>query len=108
VPRDLLTEIERLRRPAAGWPKDNAVPQTDQFRALVLDFPGQEIQKLQETDGMRAGVHVRGGEVGRVVHRVALDLKADLVLIGRGVLQDFFGCLLTNAYAIVHELPCPS
>jgi nucleotide-binding universal stress UspA family protein len=90
---------------ATGWPE--AIPQADQFRALVLDFAGKQIEKLQQQAGTTAEVQLRGGEVTHVVHRAALDFNADLVVIGRGVLQEPFGRLRIYAYAIIRRSPCP-
>jgi nucleotide-binding universal stress UspA family protein len=36
-----------------------------------------------------------------------LHHNADLVVIGRGKLQEALGRLRTNAYAIIRQSPCP-
>jgi len=90
-----------------GWPESEPIPQADQFRALVFDFARKEIEKLQQQAGTNVEVRIVGGEVAHVVHRTAFELNSDLVVIGRGVLQEPFGRLRTNAYAIIRESPCP-
>jgi hypothetical protein len=42
-----------------------------------------------------------------VVHQAALGHSADIVVIGRGVIQKPLGRLRTGAYEIIREAPCP-
>ena len=50
---------------------------------------------------------MEGGEVATVIREAAEENRADLVIIGRGVMQETFGRMRTNVYAIVREAPCP-
>lgn len=54
-----------------------------------------------------ADIYIECGTVSHMVRKAALECKADLIVIGRGSLQGFFGRLRTNAYAIIRESPCP-
>ncbi len=47
-----------------------------------------------------------GGDAPSVVCRLAQDLRADLLIIGRGSAAGMFGRLRTNAYAIIRGSPC--
>ncbi len=47
------------------------------------------------------------GNIAKLVRSVAIRKRADLVVIGRGVIQGPFGGFRTNAYAIIRESPCP-
>jgi hypothetical protein len=48
-----------------------------------------------------------GGRVGRAVHQAAIGHNADLVVIGRGVIQKKLGRLRSDAYSIIRDAPCP-
>jgi nucleotide-binding universal stress UspA family protein len=45
--------------------------------------------------------------VSKVVCEAAGKFDADLVVIGRGVMNRFAGDLRTEAYGIMSESPCP-
>jgi nucleotide-binding universal stress UspA family protein len=72
-----------------------------------LTSPAKRSRNFNSKAGTSAEVRLRGGEVAPVVHRAALDFNADLVVIGRGVLQEPLGRLRTYAYAIIRDSPCP-
>jgi len=48
-----------------------------------------------------------GNDVAKLVRNISLRKRIDLVVIGRGVIQDHFGGFRTNAYGIIREAPCP-
>jgi hypothetical protein len=52
-------------------------------------------------------VVIESGYAPVVVSKVALWLRADLLVIGRGRESVLLGRLRANAYAIVRESPCP-
>ncbi len=60
-----------------------------------------------QTVGVRAPLCVAPGDVSDVVREVATSHKADLVIIGRGMLDETLGRLRTNAYGIIRSSPCP-
>lgn len=97
----------KLVHAVPGWPASAPVPEGDQFRTLVFDFARQQIEKLQQQAGTKLEVVICGGEVTHVVSRAALELKSDLVVIGRGVLRARLGRLRTHEYTIIRESPCP-
>jgi hypothetical protein len=43
---------------------------------------------------------------GHVVRAAAVGHDADLIVIGRGVMQKPFGRLWSRAYSIIRETPC--
>jgi len=75
-------------------------------RDMKLEAKAQ-IEKLKESAGVDAAVHVVSGHVADAVREEALNHNADLVIIGRGVLQETLGRLRSNAYAIIRNAPCP-
>jgi nucleotide-binding universal stress UspA family protein len=79
----------------------------DRFRAALFEMARAELAKLQSEAGTKLEAVVAGGDVAQVIHETAEDTRADLVIIGRGVMQETFGRMRTNVYAIVRETPCP-
>jgi nucleotide-binding universal stress UspA family protein len=68
-----------------------------------------EITKLQIAAGAQAAtVYIEKGDAPKTVCAVAAAVKAGLLVIGRGILdEDEAGRLRTNAYAIIRQSPCP-
>jgi len=79
----------------------------DRFRASLIEMAQAEFAKLQQQAGTKFEAVVVGGEVAEALHQTAEQRHADLVIIGRGVMQETFGRLRTNVYSIVRETPCP-
>ncbi len=79
----------------------------DTFREFLFKTAHMGIARLQEEAGTTFPVCVRAGKPEHVIHDVAQDLRADLVLIGRGVLNHPLGRLRTHAYSIIRESPRP-
>jgi len=77
------------------------------FREFLFKSAHEGINSLQKEAGTAFPVCVRGGKPEHVVHDVAQDLSADLVLIGRGLLDHPLGRLRTRTYSIIRESPRP-
>ena len=77
------------------------------FREFLFKTAHVGIARLQEEAGTAFPVCVRAGKPEHVIHDAAQDLGADLVLIGRGVLNHPLGRLRTHAYSIIRESPRP-
>ena len=77
------------------------------LRDFLLDTTRERLAKLQSDAGTNFDVWLRFGRVGNVVRDAALAHEADLVLIGRGVIQGMLGRLRSEAYTIIREAPCP-
>ncbi len=67
----------------------------------------KEIGKLTTSAGVDAPLRVVLGPVAEAVREEALREKTDLLIIGRGVLQETFGRMRTHAYAVIRNAPCP-
>jgi nucleotide-binding universal stress UspA family protein len=76
---------------------------------LLIDTARREMVKIQEAAGAPdVGTVLAGASVADVVRDVAIKKRADLVVIGRGCIQQGVrGRLRANAYAILREAPCP-
>jgi nucleotide-binding universal stress UspA family protein len=77
------------------------------WRADVMRRVREELANLQNTVGSQAAVQVEGGDPARVLCDTAAEMKADLLVIGRGSTAGVFGRMRTNAYAIIRGSPCP-
>jgi nucleotide-binding universal stress UspA family protein len=65
------------------------------------------IASLQAAAGVSAPLRVVVGGIVPTVTEQARDEKADLVIIGRGTVQESMGRLRTHAYGIIQRSPCP-
>ena len=77
------------------------------LRGFLLDTAEQRIANLQTEAGTDLDILLRFGRLEDVVRNAAQAHEADLILIGRGVLQRTLGRLRSAAYAIIREAPCP-
>jgi nucleotide-binding universal stress UspA family protein len=74
---------------------------------FLFNVARESLAKMQAEAGTRFEVCFLGGKVGRAVHQAAIGHNADLVVIGRGVMQKTLGRLRSAAYSIIREAPCP-
>ena len=79
----------------------------DRFRASLFDWSRENLAKLQGQAGTAFETVVKGGDVVHVIAEAAGAAHADLVVIGRGVMQHVLGRMRTHVYSIVRESPCP-
>jgi nucleotide-binding universal stress UspA family protein len=77
------------------------------FREFLFTVAQERIGQLQAQAGTSFEVCLQSGRPGRVVHQAAYGYAADLVIIGRGVIQKRFGRLRSVEYEIIREAPCP-
>ena len=67
----------------------------------------RNIDALQQAVGSEMPICVTAGSVATSVREEAFRHKADLVIIGRGAMQESMGRLRTHAYGIIRQSPCP-
>jgi nucleotide-binding universal stress UspA family protein len=84
-----------------------ASQESPSLRDFLLDTTRERLAKLQSDSGTNFEICLRFGRVGNVVRDAASEHEADLVLIGRGVIQGMLGRLRSEAYTIIREAPCP-
>ena len=82
-------------------------PEGGRFRTSLFDWAREDLAKLQKQAGTDLEVALEGGDVAHVVSQTAKAGHADLVVIGRGVMQELLGRMRTHVYSIVRESPCP-
>jgi nucleotide-binding universal stress UspA family protein len=66
-----------------------------------------QLVKVHEEAGAEVEILTDGNDVAKVVRSIALRKRIDLIVIGRGRIQDTFGQLGKNVYSIIREAPCP-
>ena len=72
-----------------------------------MDRAKDDIEKLQRNVGTHAEVDLEMGDISKSVSLAAENLKADLMVIGRGAAAGVLGRFRTHAYAIIRQSPCP-
>jgi nucleotide-binding universal stress UspA family protein len=87
-----------------AWPERQM---DEEFQMEVRDGAGRAVQDLERTVCIDVPVCVAAGTVPDVVREEALQHGADLVVIGRGALQQKLGRLRTHSYGIIRHSPCP-
>ncbi len=87
-----------------AWPER----QMDQdFEEQIRENARSAVQELEKAAGIDVPICVGAGTVPDVVREEALQHGADLVIIGRGALQETLGRLRTHSYGIIRHSPCP-
>ena len=96
----------RLMHAVAGV--DTTAEMDTPFREFLFQVAREDMGKLLNEAGMagKAEVQLAAGKPERAIHDAAMELDADLVVIGRGS-DHVLGRLRSSAYAIVRESPCP-
>jgi nucleotide-binding universal stress UspA family protein len=79
----------------------------NQLSAEVMESSLQELERLQKLAGTRFASSVQSGSVSHVVRTSAEQLRAGLVVIGRGSIHAPLSTLWTNVHSVVRESPCP-
>jgi nucleotide-binding universal stress UspA family protein len=77
------------------------------LRKFLFDVARERVGQLQSQAGTKFEACLEMGSPGRVVHQAAIGHSADIVVIGRGVIQKTLGRLRSGAYEIIREAPCP-
>ena len=65
------------------------------------------IRQLQSNLNISAGPLISFAPPAQAISALAHQIRADLVVIGRGVSQDLMGRLRATAYDIIRQCPCP-
>ena len=89
---------------APAWPERQM---NQEYEAVLREKAREQIERQMQAANMHAPVHVVMGDVATVVRNEAIQHRADLVVIGRGMLDERMGRLRTHAYGIVRSAPCP-
>jgi nucleotide-binding universal stress UspA family protein len=87
-----------------GWPER----QLDrEFAASLHKGARETIERQMQVSNIQAQLCVVGGNIADAIRDEAQRHNADLVIIGRGLLDETLGRLRTNVYNIIRSAPCP-
>jgi nucleotide-binding universal stress UspA family protein len=87
-----------------AWPEQDLGPE---LAGALRENARKTMQDLAKAADVDAPISVGVGTVPDVVRQEAIEEGADLIVIGRGVLQGTMGRLRTHAYGIIRNAPCP-
>jgi nucleotide-binding universal stress UspA family protein len=75
---------------------------------MLVSQTREDISELKRAAEVHGGnILIEEGHPADAVARVASQLDADLVVIGRHCIHGLLGRMLENAYSIIRESPCP-
>ena len=106
IARDFNAKL-RLVHAVPGASPDTRYGLDQDFQRFLLQAAREQIVRMQSEAGTNFEICIEGGAVSQIVRQAALHHEADLILLGRGTIQETFGQLRTNAYAIIRDAPCP-
>jgi nucleotide-binding universal stress UspA family protein len=96
-------DLKPHREKVLAWARGLAQAYGAEVTLLHAGEP--EAVKELETAGLE--VRIQDGEPAKVVAGLAQELHADLLVIGRGAESGILGRLVTTAYSVIRQSPCP-
>jgi len=90
--------------PISDW---LALPSERELQEQVREEARTKLEEQKASAGVNAPLRVAVGPITETVTEEARQEGADLVIVGRGILQSTLGRLRTHAYGIVQTAPCP-
>jgi len=84
------------------------LPAESKLHELLADVAKDKGVRIREDEDVaRVDLLVNGGSIADRVRNIAIQKRADLIVIGRGCTHQGLGRLQATSYAIVREAPCP-
>jgi len=87
-----------------GWPERQMNREYEEF---LRKKATEALERQMQASQLRAPLCVEAGDVAAVIRAEAERHNADLVIIGRGLLDETLGRLRTRSYGIIRSAPCP-
>lgn len=98
--------LELVHMPPEG--QTEPLPPEAKLHELLNEVTaGRKIKIPENEGGADVEVLVNGGSVADKLRSLAIQRRADLIVIGRGCTHQGLGRLQATSYAIVREAPCP-
>ena len=91
--------------PSFDFPGEGYGPPGWERRAKVMRM--KALSKLLSKCSIDAQIHLEAGNVLQGLSSAVAELRANLLVIGRGPMVGIGGRLSSNAYAIIRSSPCP-
>ena len=86
---------------------DSYRPRNTREETSVREAVRSRLEDLAKAAGAQAAVRVEQGQPAKTVARVAGEISADLLVIGRRAVPGRSGRLEVTAYAMIRQSPCP-
>jgi nucleotide-binding universal stress UspA family protein len=77
------------------------------LQEVTLEAARAAMVPVKEDGAPAVDMVVDSGSVSKLLRSVALRKRSDLIVIGRGALQEGIGRLWSNAFEIIRDAPCP-
>lgn len=77
------------------------------FRRFLEFRAKEEYEPLAQQANLDVPLEVVSGPIGESIGDAVKRFKGDLLVIGRGVIEERLGRLRTNAYDLIRSSPCP-
>lgn len=97
-----LTIAHTIETPTVTWDVDFSP-----MRQEMLTYASDRLELMKNQLGVGGEVKLYEGSVSVALHEAVTASKADLVITGRGHVQDRFSRFTSHLYAIVRDSPCP-
>ena len=76
------------------------------YRHSLSEYSRDEIVKLQAVAKLDLPIVIKSGSLDAAIREAAVENDADLVVIGRGHVQNRLGRIRSHTYSIIHQSPC--
>lgn len=78
-----------------------------EYEMALRERAAKAMDELQESVGTMAAVRLASGDPASALREVAIEIGADLMVIGRSAASGLLGRLSKNSYSIISHSPCP-
>ncbi len=102
--QDARSTLELVHVPAETVSPETAEYHLQDLLIEAARTSGVNVQNVQQFEALR---QTENGNVADCVRNLALQKRADLVVIGRGAIRTGLGRLHAHSYDIIRESPCP-
>jgi nucleotide-binding universal stress UspA family protein len=101
-------QLLHVVRPISDWLSlESEQTLQDELRAESRSRLDNMLRGGLHPAGMEFSLHIAVGEVVNTIIEHAREEDADLIVLGRGTIQDTLGRLRTHAHGIIQHSPCP-
>lgn len=97
-------QLLHVVRPMSDW---LALESEQALQEQVREESRARIESMLHSDGLDFPLRIAVGEIVTTIPEQAHEEGADLIILGRGAIQDGLGGVLAHAHAIIQRSPCP-
>lgn len=97
-------KVLHVVEPVSDWP---SLARERALQEDAREIAAKAVASMLEAAGVEAQSRVVVGEIVGRATEAAREDRADLLVVGRGVLAEPFGRIRTHAFGIIEQSPCP-